>query len=147
MKALFDSTVLVAELVENHVHHEPSRLALDAGGDDEIVVASHSLAECYNQLTRPRPRGYAYETGIVARAINDMAGRVDVRTLSLEQTADALRQFAKLGGRGARVYDFLIGQVAVVHEVETIVTWNCTHFAPLFPTLRILTPSQFLETL
>ena len=145
MKALFDSNVLVAELVENHVHHEASRLALETCRDDEITISAHSLAECYNQLTRPRPRGYAFGTDIVSRAIADMSARVDVKTLSLQQQVDSLQQFARLGGRGARVYDFLIGQVAALYALDTIVTWNTADFVALFPRLRVLTPMQFLE--
>ena len=147
MKLLFDSNVLVAELIEDHVHHQPSQLALKAAAGSARIVAAHSITECYSVLTRAAPRGYALGTASVGRALAHLSGRVQVRTLTTEQSLASILQFAQLGGRGPRLYDFLIGQVAALNGIDTIVTWNTRDYFPLFPTLRIMTPIELLETL
>lgn len=129
------------------MHHEASRLALERTDNASIVVASHSLAECYNQLTRGGSKSYAFHPIDAARAMSDRAARVSVRSLSSDQLVRSLSQFAGLGGRGPRLYDFLIGQVAALNAIPMIVTWNTPHFTPLFPQLRIVTPTELLETL
>ncbi|HEV2064753.1 MAG TPA: PIN domain-containing protein, partial [Thermoanaerobaculia bacterium] len=60
MKVLFDTSVLVAAMVEPHPVHERALSWLKRArvGDFEFLVASHTLAELYAVLTtlpvRPR---------------------------------------------------------------------------------------------
>lgn len=68
------------------------------------------------------------------------------RALTADETMSAIGEFAKLGGRGARLYDYLIGHIGILERVDALVTWNVGHFAPLFPSLRIATPEQLLES-
>lgn len=63
--------------------------------------------------------------------------------LTAAQTFDAVRLYAQSGGVGARLYDRLIGQVAVVHGITTIVTWNTAHMRGLFPELIVGSPADF----
>ena len=74
-----------------------------------------------------------------------MEGALEVLTLSITGHRTALTRFAALGGIGPRIYDFLIGEVALVHGLNIVITWNVRHFVPLFPSLTIVTPAQYLE--
>jgi len=48
------------------------------------------------------------------------------------------------GGVGPRLYDRLIGEVALAHGIETIVTWNVGHMRTLFPALVVAAPNEAL---
>jgi predicted nucleic acid-binding protein len=145
-EALLDSNVLVGMLAEAHEHHHAS-LALVLGEPRPgFAVCAHSYAEAYSTLTRRgghAPFGFTADEAWAAlesvRAVTVLVG------LTPAQTFDAIRSYARTGGVGARLYDRLIGEAAVAHDIETIVTWNIGHMRVLFPSLTILTPKEFLE--
>ncbi len=140
--ALLDSNVLIAIVAEAHEHHGSSLDLLM--GDKRVVlaIAAHSYAEAYSTLTRhggpfrfpPEEAWAALES---VRAVTILVG------LTAAQTFEATRSYARSGGIGARLYDRLIGEAAVVHEIPTIVTWNIGHMRNLFPLLTISTPNEF----
>jgi predicted nucleic acid-binding protein len=142
---LVDSNVLIAYFDKNHQHNEPSRATIAALDDDEILVSAHTLPEVYNKLTRSLTSA-PFPPDATALALRDFASQVVVHALTAEQTLTAIAEFARIGGRGPRLYDFLIGQVAIVHGAGRIVTWNVRDMAPLFPSLNITTPLQMMET-
>jgi predicted nucleic acid-binding protein len=144
--ALLDSNVLIAALVEGHEHHVASLALLLAEKRAEFAVAAHSYAEVYSTLTRQgdhRPFRYPPEKAWAAlesvRAVTALVG------LTAAQTLGATRDFAEKGGIGARLYDKLIGEVAVAHEIPVIVTWNIGHMYSLFPALTMATPKDFMR--
>jgi predicted nucleic acid-binding protein len=140
--ALLDSNVVVAMLAEAHEHHVPSLALLAGGSAMHFAVAAHSFAETYSTLTRRgehAPFRFSPEEAWAAlesvRAVTTLIG------LTAAQTFDAIRRYAHTGG-GARLYDRLIGETAIVHDVPMIVTWNLGHMRSLFPTVRIATPER-----
>lgn len=134
-------------LAEAHEHHQAS-LALVLGDQrPSFTVCAHSYAEAYSTLTRRgehAPFRFTAEEAWAAlesvRAITALVG------LTPAQTFDTIRNYARTGGVGARLYDRLIGEAAVAHDIKTIVTWNVGHMRGLFPPLAVLTPKVFLET-
>ncbi len=54
MKILFDTSTLIAALLDKHPAYDSAYFWLDAvlEGEHEGVVSAHSLAEVYNKLTR-----------------------------------------------------------------------------------------------
>ncbi len=68
-----------------------------------------------------------------------------VYALDARQFTASIAAFARLGGKGPRLYDYLIGQVAALNGIAAIVTWNVRDMAPLFPQLRVDTPPRFLN--
>ncbi len=64
-------------------------------------------------------------------------------SLTGSQSFDVIRRYAQGGGIGARLYDRIIGETAVVNELSAIVTWNIGHMRSLFPSLRVMTPKEF----
>ena len=143
--ALLDSNVLVAALVEDHEHYDPSIGLFRTGAP--FAVAAHSFAEAYSTLTRRSERSrYQFSSASAWAALERIRAVVTLYGLTPSQTFDATRQFAAQGGIGARLYDKLIGEVAVVHGISTIVTWNVGHLQSLFPDLVVATPAEFLES-
>jgi predicted nucleic acid-binding protein len=143
LTALVDTNLLVALAVERHRFHPDAQRLVAATTD--FLVSGHSLAELYNTLTRPST--YAWHPTQAARFVEMLSARFSIRTLTAEQYIEGVARFAILGGAGPRIYDFMIGQVAVVYRLDTIVTSNVRDFTPLFPILNVLTPAQYLETL
>jgi predicted nucleic acid-binding protein len=142
--ALLDSNVIVAMLAEAHEHHGPSLALLAEGDERTFAVAAHSYAEVYSTLTRKgehAPFKFSPEEAWAAlesvRAVTVLLG------LTPAQTFDGVRSYAKLGGVGARLYDRLIGEVAVTHGLSAIITWNTGHMRGLFQDLRVATPLEF----
>jgi len=143
--ALLDSNVVIAILAEAHEHH-PASLALVTEGDAATyAVSAHSYAESYNTLTRwgeHAPFRFTADEAWAAleslRAITRLVG------LTPSQTFDVVRAFAGRGHVGARLYDALIGEAAIVNDIACIVTWNTRHMRALFPSVDILTPHAFL---
>lgn len=62
--------------------------------------------------------------------------------LTPAQTFDTVRSYAQRGGIGPRLYDRLIGQVAVQCGITRIVTWNVSHLRDLFPEIEVLDPGN-----
>lgn len=142
--ALLDSNVLIAMLVEAHEHHGPSLDLLVRDAATQFAVATHSYAEAYSTLTRRGERAPFQLTPEEAWAALESVRAVTVLIgLTAPQTFEAIRSYAQGGGIGARLYDRLIGEAAVAHNVPAIVTWNVGHMRSLFPNLRVGTPSEF----
>ncbi|MFM9977810.1 MAG: hypothetical protein ACKVOP_07180 [Sphingomonadaceae bacterium] len=145
MRVLVDSNVVVAAVVLNHVHHRPSATLL-LSDNLSFFIASHSFAEAFNQLTRPERVFVKLQPQVVAAALLALHPSAAVRSLSVAETMAGISAFAQRDGRGARLYDYLIGYVGLLEGVDAIATWNVKHFLPLFPTLRVATPEQLLES-
>lgn len=144
--ALLDSNVLVAALAETHQHHAESMALLVNAGSNRFCVAAHSYAEAFTTLTRqggaaPFRRGPEE----VVRALHSVAAATRLIGLTPAQTLEAVGSFAAAGGIGARIYDWLIGQAAVMAGVGAIITWNTGHMRSLFPRFIVLTPAEYAE--
>ncbi|MBV2149876.1 PIN domain-containing protein [Sphingobium sp. AS12] len=142
--ALLDSNVLIAMLAEAHEHHVPSLGLLIGERRSEYAVAAHSYAEAYSTLTRRGERApFRFSAEEAWAALESVRAVTVLVGLTPAQSFDAIRAYAQGGGIGARLYDLLIGEAAIVHEIPVIVTWNIGHMRSLFPSLTIATPKEF----
>jgi predicted nucleic acid-binding protein len=141
--ALLDSNVLVAIVAEAHECHGSS-IALLVDERASFAIAAHSYAEAFCTLTRrsehapfrvaPDEAWAALES---VRAVTALVG------LTPAQSFDTVRNYALAGGIGARLYDRLIGETAVVHGIPVLITWNIVHMRSLFSALTVCSPQQF----
>jgi predicted nucleic acid-binding protein len=145
--ALLDSNVLIAIVAEVHEHHGASLEVLLSERHRIFAVAAHSYAEAFTTLTRRgehAPFGFPPNEAWAAlesvRAVTDLVG------LTPAQIFQATRNYADSGGVGARLYDKLIGEAAVVHDIPILMTWNVSHMRGLFPNLTVVTPKEFLKS-
>jgi len=113
MKALFDTSVLIAGLVEGHPHHEHAWPWMERAVDGrlEAAMSTHSLAELYAVLSvhpslKPRPAPHEI-VELLARSVLP-----HVRAISLDPTdyEETLRRCADRGVRGSGLHDALIEQ-------------------------------------
>ena len=134
MREFFDTSTLLAAMVEDEPGHEAALAALAGAG--EGYAATHSLAECFATLTGGRmpirlPPATAAE---LVRA--NMADRLDLVALTASEYSTALQVAVTVGARGGAIYDVLLLAAARKCRADRIHTLNLRHFAVLAPDLR-----------
>jgi predicted nucleic acid-binding protein len=115
VKALFDTSVLVAAMVEAHPMHAVAWPCLKRTKDglDSGFVAAHSVAELYAVLSTLPVRTRI--TPSVAQQLikHDVLDILQVIPLSAEDYALVVEQLSERGLSGGAAYDALILQSAV----------------------------------
>lgn len=144
MKTVFDTSVLVAAIVEAHPMHERALPWLQRASRKEIkgCVAPHTLAELYAVLTR-LPLRPAISPDLAWRLIREnVLAHFDVVSLLDKDYCAVIENLAALGISGGATYDALIAQAASTCEADQIVTLNSEHFRRVRPDLasRIVVP-------
>lgn len=130
MKALLDTSVLVAALVEVHPRHAQAFpwLYRARRGEVEAMIAAHSVAEVYAVLSTlpvtPRITPSA-AWALVEHSILPFAKAIH---LTASETALAVQRVSRQGLAGGVVYDALIAEAARKGGVECIVTLNAGDF-------------------
>lgn len=143
MRVLPDTSLMVASLLKNHVHHGRAIHWLQRVVSREIVgvLAAHSLAEIYSTLTRmPLPNRLPPE--LAWEAIKRNLSFFDLATLTEAEVVAVLADLSTRKIGGGQVYDALIAAVARKADVDVLLTFNVPHFRLVAPDLaeRILSP-------
>jgi len=127
---MFDSSTLIAAMVEAHPNHDQafSWLLRAKAEEFELVVSAHSLLEVYSVLTTApfKPR-ISPET---AKKLID-ANIKNIATIHALNTNDYLQLIhwvSDLNIKGGIVYDALILQCAKKAGIKEIVTMNAKDF-------------------
>lgn len=119
---------------------------LESEIEGRFAVAAHSYAEAFVTLTRRTANATFLRNPEDAwLALESVARVTRLVGLTPAQSFAAIRSYAGSGGIGARLYDRLVGQVAVEHGIPRIITWNVRHMQSLFPRLEIIDPAAFLN--
>lgn len=135
MKILFDTSVIIAALVENHPMHNRAFLWLKRAraNEFELMLASHTLAELYAVLsTLPiKPR----ITPLIARKLihENIEPNSKIISLTPGEYKAVIKQISELGLAGGVIYDALIAKVAQKCKVERLLTLNIGHFSRAWP--------------
>ena len=135
MKILFDTSVIVAGLVEPHPMHKKAFPWLKQAKANmfELMVASHTIAEAYAVLsTLPiKPR----ITPLIAwKLINEnIEPNGKIIPLTAGEYKSVVKQMSELGLAGGIIYDALIAKVAQKSKVERLLTLNIDHFNRVWP--------------
>ena len=135
MKILFDTSVIIAALVESHPMHKRAFpwLKQAKANKFEMIVASHTIAELYAVLstlpTKPRI------SPLTARKlINENIESISkIVSLTPEEYKSVIKQVSELGLVGGITYDALIAKVAQKSKVEKLLTLNIDHFNRAWP--------------
>jgi len=144
MKALLDTSTLIAAMLPDHVHHAHALpwLSQAKGGAFEFVCSGHSLAEIYAVLTRlPRTPPIGPDEGL--RLIQENVIRhARVYSLSSDEYALLIELLVRNRVTGAAVYDAIIARVGELTAVDYLVTLNVADFQRVWPAgaARIVSP-------
>jgi predicted nucleic acid-binding protein len=133
MKVFCDTNVLVAAFLRSHPHHNTARPVVERvkAGQDQGLVAAHSLAEAYAVLTR-LPGGERVAPAMAWQLISEnVVKNFTIVTLTSKEYAETLEKAAADGVEGGRTYDALLLAAAVKSGAERISTTNARHFQGL----------------
>jgi len=126
----FDTSVLVAAVTVQHVHHSPSLRALLDTGKAQARCAAHSLAELYSTLTR-LPGNQRMDSDQALLIIDEMRSRFKAVFLDADEYYSVIAGAAAAGIVGGMIYDALIARCALKSRADVIYTWNTGHFQQL----------------
>jgi len=135
MKTLFDTSVIVAALIESHPLHGRAFPWLKQAKTQkfELIVASHTLAELYAVLsTLPlKPRISASVAWRLIKENIESIGKVT--SLSPAEYSSTIKKLSERGLSGGIIYDALIAKVAQKAKVARLLTLNVDHFKRVWP--------------
>jgi predicted nucleic acid-binding protein len=133
MIEFFDTTALVAAMVEDEAHHELCVEALENA--DDGYASTHSLAECYATLTGGR-LGVRMSPADAARLVRqNIHDRLSLVPFSASDYMKCVEAAGPAGARGGAIYDLLLLACARKAKAEKIFTLNRRHFVALAPEL------------
>lgn len=134
MTYVFDSSILVAGLVEFHPHHERALPWTDrmAGGEVTVVLAAHTLAEAYCGITR-LPVSPRVTPGMAWQLIRDNIAKARIVPLTEADYRRTIEHITGLGLAGGIIYDALVARVAEKTNADHLVTFNADHFYRVWP--------------
>ncbi len=140
MKVFFDTSALIAVMLEDEVSHREADAEFEAA--IEIWISTHSIAECFSTLTggRRKSRLTPQEAlEVITTTLND---RVHLLPLTRADYEAALAAAAGVGARGGAIYDVLLLTCARRSGAARILTLNHRHFVSFAPDLAglIATP-------
>jgi len=135
MKILFDTSVLVAAVVQPHPMHSRALpwLKRAKAGEYDFVVATHTLAELYAVLTTlpVKPR---ISSSTAWRLIQEnIEGSAKTVSLSPSDYRQTIKRMADFGLSGGIIYDALIAKVAQKAGIERLMTFNADDFRRVWP--------------
>jgi predicted nucleic acid-binding protein len=135
MKILFDTSVLVAALVESHPAHKRAFpwLKKATAKEFDMIVAAHTIAELYAVLsTLPiKPR---ISPLIAGKLISEnIVTAAKIISLTPREYISVIKQISELGLAGGITYDALIAKVAQKSKVERLLTLDANHFTRVWP--------------
>lgn len=138
---LFDTSVLVAAILKQNVHHTRSLPAYLAANKKQACCAAHTLAEIYSTLTR-LPGNQRMQCDQALLFLDDIRDRLAIVALNAEEYCSAIADAAANEVLGGTIYDALIAHCALKAGAKTIYTWNVEHFRRCGPEVarRVRTP-------
>lgn len=144
MKILFDTSVLVAAIVEPHPLHASAFRWLKRARAKEFdtLIAGHTLAELYAVLTALpiRPK---ITPGIAGHLIHsDIEALAKVVSLSPTEYGSVVKRVADLGLSEGVIYDAIVVAAAKKSQVDQVLTFNINDFKRVWPegADRLITP-------
>jgi len=143
---LFDTSVLIAAILEKHPNHEKAFRWLKAASNGKIgfYISSHTLAELYSVLTGmpSSPRISPSQAKILIERNTQSARIIDLNEKDYRTVITIL---VELNISGGVIYDALSAYAARKAKVDNILTFNENDFKRFelihdFP--KIITPSH-----
>lgn len=135
MKILFDTSVIIAAMIEPHPMHSRAFPWLKRAKlrEFDLFIARHTLAELYAVLTTLpiRPK---ITPGVTQQLIyNNIEKVARIVSLSPSDYSSVIKRMRDLELSGGIIYDALIAKAAQKSRVDRIVTFNIDDFKRVWP--------------
>jgi predicted nucleic acid-binding protein len=128
---LADTNCLVAAVCSWHDHHRRAKNEMDRrlAQGEALVIAAPSLVEAYSVLTRlPAPRRLSADEAFALLSGSFFGPDIRIVALNADDYGELLRESARGGIIGGRVYDGVIARCAVAARVDVLLTFNDRDF-------------------
>jgi len=137
VRLFFDTSLLVAALVDGHPAHERALPWLQRvrSGADVGIISAHTLAELYSILTRLPIRPRIAPAAARQLIAENLLGTFEIVTLTEADYVAVLDHLMTLGITGGAVYDALILHAASKASPDHILTLNESDFRRVYPSL------------
>jgi predicted nucleic acid-binding protein len=144
MRTVFDTSVLVAALVQPHpMHHRAFPWLKQAKAHEiDMIISSHTLAELYAVLTT-LPVSPRISPDMAWRLINENIVKVaSIISLKSSDYMTVIKELRDSGLPGGIVYDALLVQSAAKSNADNLLTFNVSDFDRLsfHADIKILSP-------
>lgn len=142
----FDTSVLVAALVEPHPRHRDCRALLDrisrSAAADTGVICAHALAETFSVLCRLPLRPVIRPADAELLVGRELAAHLRVVPVEVDLQLEAIRAVVAAQRGGGAVHDAL--HVACLRRagVERIWTLNRKDFQPFWDAAHVVEPES-----
>ena len=130
----FDSSALVAAMVEEEEHHEAA--LRDLADTSDGVTSTHALAETFATLTSGRADIQLSPNDALKIMEANVVRRLEVMDLTLSDYRRAMQSSQSAGARGGAIYDMIHLQAARRCRAKRILTLNLRHFQTFAPDLK-----------
>ena len=131
MIVFFDSTVLIAAIIEDEERHETCARALESV--EKGYAALHSVVECYATLTGGK-LGIQLSPSDASELIHhNIYDRLGLVSLTAAEYMQLIGHAGPAGARGGAIYDLLLLACARKVKAGRIYTLNGRHFCALAP--------------
>jgi len=140
MKVLFDTSVLIAALIDSHPEFPVafSWLSKVKHGEIKGYLGTHTLAELYAVLSS-LPTQRKISPNDIWRLIQEsILANFEVVELTKRDYRVILESLAKSNIRGGATYDALIAHAAAKAKVDKLLTFNPGHFKRVYPSIAKL---------
>jgi predicted nucleic acid-binding protein len=146
MRVLFDTSSLVAAMIEGHPAHNLALPWLQRvkAKTDTGLIAAHTLAELYAILTRLPVSPRISPVLALQLVRSNVLDTCTVVSLSGADYVTLLDHLAGLGIAGGAVYDALLLHAAWKSGVDQVVTLSAHDFRRVYPALadKIVSPLE-----
>lgn len=143
MKILFDTSVIIAALVDQLPNHEAAfeTFLQFSSASNQGYCSTHALAECYAVMTAlPLSRRILPDE---ARTLieESIRGRLTIVDLSTQHYISAIDRVASQGAGSGLIYDALHVEAAIEASCKRVYSYNLAHFRRIVPTtIELLAP-------
>lgn len=144
MRIFFDTSILVAAMIESHPQHARTFpwLARVKENADIGIISAHTLAELYVTLTT-YPIRPAITSAKAAQLLKEnIFGVFEIVALSSEEYKQVIENLSSLGIIGGPTYDAIHLRAAANAQVDQVVTLNAKDFRRVYPSLadKVISP-------
>jgi predicted nucleic acid-binding protein len=151
VSVFFDTSVLLAGLVDFGPQSAPAQLLLHAVAENRIAApasAWHCCLEFYSVATRLPPEFRLSPDDAVTLLEQEVFARMAIHDLPGTGRLPMIAAASRDRIAGGRIYDAHIAEVAKAAGADVVVTDNRRHFlSALRHGMRVETPSEFLSSL
>lgn len=137
MKVYLDTPILVASMVESHVHHRRAFELMESARARRVnaCISTHALAESFAVLSRAPYVPAIYPADAWRMLSENIVPNCEVVALTAKIYRRAIQDCADGGWAGGRIYDALHIACARELKCDRLYTFKVKHFQQMAPDL------------